>query len=230
MLDPARVQAITLDLDDTLWPVAPVIERAERVLQDWLAPHAPRTAALLADAKARQTLRDAVLQAQPELAHNLGAVRQALIRLALAQSGEDPQRADGAFEVFLAARHQVQLYGDALPALQWLAARYPVVALTNGNADVDRVGLGSWFAASVSAAHHGQAKPHPSIFGAAAQAVGVLPECVLHIGDDAELDVLGARGAGMQTVWVNRSGLPWTHTQRPHHTVQHLTELCDLLA
>mgnify|MGYP003353772201 CR=1 FL=1 len=37
-----RPRALTLDLDDTLWPVWPAIERAEAVLHDWLKAHANR--------------------------------------------------------------------------------------------------------------------------------------------------------------------------------------------
>ena len=47
-LDVSRIRAITLDLDDTLWPIWPTITRAENVLQAWLADHAPATAALCA--------------------------------------------------------------------------------------------------------------------------------------------------------------------------------------
>jgi FMN phosphatase YigB (HAD superfamily) len=43
------------------------------------------------------------------------------------------------------------------------------------------------------------------------------------------LDVVGALGAGMQTVWVNRSEHLWTQGQHPHATVADLAELCDLL-
>ena len=39
-----QVSAITLDLDDTLWPFAPIGMRVEQVLHDWLATHCPRTA------------------------------------------------------------------------------------------------------------------------------------------------------------------------------------------
>ena len=45
LLDVKRIQAISLDLDDTLWPVWPTIERAERALHDWLQRHAPRSVA-----------------------------------------------------------------------------------------------------------------------------------------------------------------------------------------
>ena len=54
------------------------------------------------------------------------------------------------------------------------------------------------------------------------------PAHVLHVGDDATLDVLGALNCGMQTVWVNRTEHLWTHVGEPHETVSSLTELCDL--
>jgi putative hydrolase of the HAD superfamily len=52
---------------------------------------------------------------------------------------------------------------------------------------------------------------------------------VLHIGDDASLDVLGALACGMQTVWLNRSDHPWPHEAQPHETVSNLHELTELL-
>ena len=46
MLDITKVKAISLDLDDTLWPVWPTIERAEKALHQWLVEYAPMAAAL----------------------------------------------------------------------------------------------------------------------------------------------------------------------------------------
>jgi putative hydrolase of the HAD superfamily len=125
---------------------------------------------------------------------------------------------------------KVDLFDDVLPSLAFLAQRYPVVALSNGNADVGRVGIGGHFHASVSAHVFGVGKPDPRIFHAAATAAGMSAHEVLHIGDDAALDVLGGLNAGMQTVWVNRASHEWSHDARPHVTVADLTELCDLLA
>jgi putative hydrolase of the HAD superfamily len=230
MLDPARVHAMTLDLDDTLWPIWPTIQRAEQALNAWLCTHAPMSAALFANPVARQALRGHVLNTHPELAHDLSAVRREAIRLALFRANEDPLVAEPAFEVFFAERHKVDLYEDALPALEWLAQRYPLVSLSNGNADVERVGLSGFFTASLSAATFGVGKPSEDIFHAAAQAAGVLPAQVLHVGDDAHLDVLGALGAGMQAIWVNRHAQTWVLAQQPHGTVSSLTELCELLA
>lgn len=230
MLDTSRIRAITLDLDDTLWPIWPTIERAEKALNQWLSLHAPMTAALFANAHARHEIREHVMRTRPEIRHDLSAIRREAIRLALYRAGEDPLRADEAFEVFFAERQRVDLFDDAVPGLSWLAQRYPLVALSNGNASVDKVGLGPYFKASVSASQFGVGKPDVRIFIEAAKVAGVGPEQVLHVGDDASLDVLGALGAGMQTVWVNRSEHLWTYAEQPHETVTQLMELVDLLA
>jgi len=42
----SHIQAITLDLDDTLWPVAPKIRGAEQDLLHWLVVNTPETAKL----------------------------------------------------------------------------------------------------------------------------------------------------------------------------------------
>jgi FMN hydrolase / 5-amino-6-(5-phospho-D-ribitylamino)uracil phosphatase len=53
MLDLSKIKAITLDLDDTLWPIWPVIERAEAALSDWLTSRAPRAATVFINAEQR---------------------------------------------------------------------------------------------------------------------------------------------------------------------------------
>ena len=228
MLDMTIIKAISLDLDDTLWPVWPVIERAEAALNTWLGRNAPMTAALFANPGARHDIREHIVRSRPELKHNLSAIRREAIRVALYRSQENPLLADEAFEVFFAARHEVTLFDDAVLALEFLSARYPVVALSNGNADIARIGLGPYFQAAISAQAFGVGKPDPRIFHAAAGAVNVQAHQVLHVGDDATLDVLGALNAGMQTAWVNRADHFWAHDALPHETVTNLTELCDL--
>lgn len=228
MLDLTRIKAITLDLDDTLWPIWPTIERAEQTLNDWLRQHAPQTAELLAQPAARHAIREHVNGLNPELQHNLSALRRESIRLALVRCGDDPGLAEAAFEVFFSARNRVTLFDDALEALVFLSRRFPLVALSNGNADIHRIGIGPYFRASLSAQQMGVGKPDPRIFHAAAVAAGVPPHEVLHVGDDAALDVLAALDCGMQTVWVNRSDHRWTHPAKPHQTVTRLTELCEL--
>lgn len=228
MLNVPAIRAISLDLDDTLWPVWPTIERAEVVLHGWLAAHAPATAARF-DRAALREIRVAVGLERPDLGHDLGALRLESIRRALASCGDDPRLAEPAFDVFFAARQQVTLYDDALPALQWLAARYPVVGLTNGNADLAGIGLAPLFVGCVASRELGLAKPDARAFHAAAQVAGVPPEAVLHVGDDLRLDVLGARDAGMQAAWVNRVRAVWPDGEAPGFQVTTLLELCEAL-
>jgi len=91
-----------------------------------------------------------------------------------------------------------------LPGLERLAARFRLVAVSNGNAELHRVGLDRFFAGSVSARLHGVPKPHPSIFHAACAAAGAAPHRVLHLGDDLDADVDGALAAGLQAGWICR--------------------------
>ncbi|WP_332814620.1 HAD family hydrolase [Ramlibacter sp.] len=230
MLDTRRVKAISLDLDDTLWPIWPTIERAEKVLHQWLVDHAPMAAALFANPAALTEIRQHLAEQRPELRHDLSTLRREAIRLALYRAGEDPLLADDAFAAFFDARQQVVLFADVLPALQELSQRYPLVSLSNGNADLERIGLAGYFRAAVTAREFGVGKPDPRIFHAAAGAVATRPGDVLHVGDDATLDVVGALNAGMQAVWVNRLDSLWPHEQQPHATVTTLSQLCDLLA
>jgi FMN hydrolase / 5-amino-6-(5-phospho-D-ribitylamino)uracil phosphatase len=229
MLDSKIIKAITLDLDDTLWPVWPAIERAEKALENWLSQRAPMAAALFANASVRDEIRTHVVRTRPELKHNLSAVRREAIRVALYRSKEDPLLADEGFEVFFAERNRVTLYDDAILALEFLSARFPVVALSNGNADIKTIGIAPYFKASISAQEFGVGKPDARIFHAAAGAVNVAASSVLHIGDDPGLDVLGALNAGMQTVWLNRPDAPWKHDDKPHLSVTSLRQLCDYL-
>jgi HAD superfamily hydrolase (TIGR01509 family) len=198
------VSAITLDLDDTLWPVWPNILKAEDELHAWIARHAPRTAAR-SDRAALRAQRNAVLEAHPEWAHDLGKLRREAIRLALIDAGDDPALADAGFAVFYAARQRVTMFDDALPALQRLAERYPIMAVTNGNADIAMIGIDRYFQGSVTAHEVGVGKPDARIFHEACRRLKRKPAEVLHVGDDGLLDVAGAIDAGLQAAWIDRS-------------------------
>jgi len=150
MLDISRIKAISLDLDDTLWPIWPTIEKAEKMLHNWLVEYAPMAAALFSSPSALREIRDYMAANRPELKNDLSAVRRESIRLALYRAGENPLLAEQAFEVFFAERQRVTLYDDAHSSLQFLAARFPLVSLSNGNADLERVGIAPSFRAAIA--------------------------------------------------------------------------------
>ena len=225
------IRAISIDLDDTLWPIWPVIAKAEEQLMQWLTTRAPRTAESLATVAAVRALREEIMTLRPDLAGDAAALRRESIRLALQRAGDDTALAEPAFDMFNAARQRVEFYDDAMPALEFLARRWPVVALSNGNANLKIIGIDQHFKAALSAFEHGMAKPDARFFQAAAEAAQVAPHEVLHIGDDALLDARGAMDAGMHAVWLNRKGADWSHGgQPPHVTVHNLSQLCEALA
>jgi FMN hydrolase / 5-amino-6-(5-phospho-D-ribitylamino)uracil phosphatase len=197
------VLALTLDLDDTLWPIAPVIVRAEQVTHQWLAQHAPATAQRF-DVTAMRNLRADVGRRHPHLVHDLSQLRLIALRESLLASGDDPALAEPAFEVFFAQRQQVEFYADVIPALDRLAARFPLLALSNGNADLTATGLSRWFSGAVSARSAGMSKPDVRIFNCACEMLSRAAAQVMHVGDDFVLDIEGARAAGMQTAWIRR--------------------------
>jgi putative hydrolase of the HAD superfamily len=122
---------------------------------------------------------------------------------------------EDAFRAFYDARNKITFYPDALAALDRLAARWPIAALTNGNADLASIGIADRFATFVAAREAGHAKPDAPIFHATCERLGVAPAQVLHIGDDPLLDVAGAARVGMRTCWINRRGETWPRALPP---------------
>lgn len=223
------VRAITLDLDDTVWPFAPTGERIEQALDAWFRTHSPRTAERFSTGAMRD-LRLRVHQQNPHLAHDVSALRRLTIEQALRESGGDTDLVDSAYEAFFAARNQVELYPDSVAALERIAARVPIAALTNGNADLGRIGLDQHFVFQLGAGEHGKAKPSPCIYHAACARLGFNHGQVLHVGDHIEADVAGAARAGLRSCWINRDGRTWQHaTITPDLAFDSLTGLADWL-
>ncbi len=222
-------RAITLDLDDTLWPIAPVIERAELALHAWMLANAPRAAKRYPVATMR-ALRDAIALANPQFAHDFTAQRKLSLAHALVESGHAAELAEAAFTAFHVARNRVDLYPDVDHALDRLVAQVPLAALTNGNADLAQIGLQHHFRFALGAREHGAGKPDAGIFLAACKRLGVEPADTLHVGDDPELDVVGAARAGLRTCWINRRGETWTHASvHPDLVFENLGALADWL-
>jgi putative hydrolase of the HAD superfamily len=221
-----RILAISLDLDDTLWPVEPAIRNAETRLHEWLTIEHPAVATAY-PITAMRALRETIDHERPDLAHDFTAQRLLTLERAFAACGMGAEHVDAAFEVYYAARNVVECYPDALPALTTLAARFPLVSISNGNADLLRIGLQHHFRATITAREIGFAKPDRRIFDAACARLGVPPEHVLHVGDDPALDIVGARGAGLRTAWLNRGGATWSHGPAPDLTIASLDALAD---
>ena len=202
------IRLVTFDLDNTLWAVDAVIRRAENALNDWLDLHVPEYNRLPADS--RKAIAESVTAADPAIVHDISRLRETVLRETVEQCGYSQAHAArlaaDAFAEFMDWRHRVQFFPAAVDVLAELASVYTLAALTNGNANFERLGLDRYFAFGYCAAEVGAKKPDPAMFERAMVHAGVTPDEAVHVGDHAVDDVQGAAAVGMATVWVNLSG------------------------
>ena len=190
-----------------MWPFAPIGERIERALDEWLneTARAPPPFPI----PAMRELRDWVT---PSIRTWHTTCRPAALTIERpCARWRRPRARRGRLRAFFAARNQVDLYPDSEDALKRIAARVPIAAVTNGNADLGRIGLRHHFAFQLGAGEHGKAKPSACIFHAACERLHCEHGQVLHVGDHIESDVAGAARAGLRTCWINRDGRTWRH-------------------
>jgi len=223
-------KAILFDLDDTLWPIAPVILQAEETLHQWLQANAPRVAERFSIENLRHA-RLSLLARQPEFHLDLGALRRAGLVSAFEAAGEDSAKVEEAMVQFFAARNAVIPYDDVVPGLLRLKGKTMLGSVSNGNADLQAIGLSHHFKVSVAAHQLGCAKPDAAIFHAACRELGVDPADAVYVGDDVLLDVQGAQQAGLRAVWLNRTGSQkhLEHAVVPDAIVADFDELLDWL-
>ncbi|MEZ0198552.1 HAD family hydrolase, partial [Pseudomonas qingdaonensis] len=128
------IKLITFDLDDTLWDTAPVIATAEVVLRDWLEANAPTLGSV--PVEHLFAIRERLVQAEPGLKHRISALRRRVLFHALEEVGYSEQHAQAlaneGFEVFLHARHQVEIFPEVQPVLEILRHQYILGVVTNG--------------------------------------------------------------------------------------------------
>jgi 2-haloalkanoic acid dehalogenase type II len=232
-MNTGAVRAICFDLDNTLWEIDPVLARAERILADWLERRYPQIPAAFSPADV-QRVREALLAERPDQAHDFTFLRrETFARVAAAVGYNRDTAADIAHEAFTlwhAARNQVEPFADVIPVLDRLRGRYRLATLSNGNADLERIGLAHHFELMLHAAALGCAKPAARSYEHLAQALTLHPAEILFVGDEPHADVVGPRAAGMQTVWVNRGRLVWPDAlPAPDACIADLTELEALL-
>jgi FMN hydrolase / 5-amino-6-(5-phospho-D-ribitylamino)uracil phosphatase len=206
--------AVAFDLDNTLWDVGPVLVRAEQRLHAWLREHCPRITERVSIEEMRAA-RERLARSEPHNAHDFTYLRTAGLAAHARECGYPEEVADRAFEVFFAARNELQPYADVAPALGRLRSRYKLATLSNGNADLALIGLAPLFSVSLNARQIGVAKPHPRCFEQLAHALCLEARNILYVGDDPFLDVDAARAAGLRTAWMNRSRASWPSNLEP---------------
>jgi 2-haloalkanoic acid dehalogenase type II len=218
------IKAVLFDLDDTLWPIEHVIRDAELAMHGWLQINAPRVAVKWSIERLRER-RTELMQRNPAFQVDLGALRHAGLREAFVACDADPEGADGAMTIFSNARNAVTPFNDVVPGLTRLKEKFRLGSVSNGSADLKAIGVAHHFETSIAAYRFGRAKPDPAIFHAACDALAVKPSETVYVGDDIDLDVIGAANAGMRTVWINRFGRQLPAHARPDATCTDFLQL-----
>jgi putative hydrolase of the HAD superfamily len=121
-----------------------------------------------------------------------------------------------------------QVPPDVRPALERLRARGLRVAVaSNANGTVqaalDRLGLSPYFHTICDSFVEGVEKPDPRFFARVLERCGGRPETAIHVGDLYHVDVVGARGAGLSAILVDR------HHQYGAFDVERVTNLLELV-
>lgn len=203
------IQVIAFDLDDTLWHVDPVIIRAESRLNEWFKVHVP---GFEYDMRNMREYRHELINAEPKLAGRMTELRRRVIEKAMLQHGINAQDTadvlEAAMEVFLTARNDISFFEGAIETISIVAQDYTLGALSNGNADIHRLGLTEHFSFAFSAEDIGAPKPAPDLFHAALKHTGCEPGQMVYVGDDPVKDVDTANAVGLYTIWLRNEQRP----------------------
>ena len=210
----AGIRALSFDLDDTLWDCAPALRHAEETLYGWFERETPRITARH-DRASLAAHRARTLAAHPRHAGDVTTQRRLVIGALLEEHGYPRGLLDAAFTAFHRARSEVVLYDGVPEMLERLGRRYPLAAITNGNADLERIGLAGHFRVILAASATVAPKPAPDMFHRCAAELGIGVHEMLHIGDNAVTDVGGALAAGARALWFNGRGERWSDDLPP---------------
>lgn len=197
------LKLISFDLDETLWPLQPTVDRAEEANYHYLCDQLPGLAQRYRCEDLRQQ-RLARMQQEPALENRLTHLRWRCAYTLAMEFGlkehDSNALANRTVTHFLSWRSRVNFYPGALDTLAKLAEHYTLVAISNGNANVFATAAGPYFTRAYKADDFGLAKPHPAMFEAVLRDFDCPSDEVVHIGDDELRDISGAQQLGWRTI------------------------------
>ncbi len=197
------IKAISFDLDDTLYDNHPLIIAAEKKLQTYLLDNHPETEYL--DVMGWRTIKMAHLKHQPKLASDMGELRRRTLQTGLQSIGLSGPPLEvavqQAFDYFYFARSDFSVEKPVCELLGKLAEKLPLVAITNGNVNLQQIGISEYFTQVFKANINQPMKPARMMFDKTVESLKVPASNILHVGDNLEKDVMGAINAGFLSAW-----------------------------
>lgn len=199
------IKLVSFDLDNTLWETDQVIFNAEQRQEGYLKQQIPDYGDLSRQQK--REIYDLVRSSRADISHDVSSVRLVVLeRLCLlcgCNLAHAKTMAKRAFDIFISARQEVVPYDFAEELLKQLHKDYFIATITNGNAVVQKTPLGKYVDHAICAADVGAMKPRAEPFLRAIKLASCQPEESVHIGDNLEDDIGGAKDVGMFTIWSN---------------------------
>ncbi len=224
------IKVLSFDLDDTLWPCFPTIERAEKLLYQWLTDQVPVITQHYDIYQLREKRR-LLLNSHSDLAHDLTQLRIKSFEMLADEFELSSDWIKPAFKIFYEARQQVTLFDDVKPVLDELNEGFKLVSLTNGNASTVETGVDHWFDFALNSASVGKLKSEPDIYRQVQKLANIEARQMVHIGDHPLQDISGAKSAGVFAIWLNRENRSWTlESCQPDAVISSLFELPSLLS
>lgn len=196
------ISTISFDLDDTLWDNQSVILRARENLYQKMTELYPLFSDRFSEEKF--TKLGLKLYAEKNWKCDLTALRKSHIKTALEQTNCATDRINELSDYYLYWRNQLELFSGVEKTLERLASRFSLIAITNGNANLNEIGIGQYFQFTVCAADVGEKKPSTKIFQFAIDQLNQKAKSIVHVGDKFDEDVEGAINSGMKAIWCNR--------------------------
>ncbi|GIU20556.1 MULTISPECIES: HAD-IA family hydrolase [unclassified Shewanella] len=233
---PQAFEAISFDLDDTLYDNRPVIIKAEAAMLQFLHQSYPQSTKWQFDDWRK--LKLALFKHSPDLRHDTSLARLVMLEHGLKKLGYDEKLAkagaNAALEHFVKHRSNFKVSDEVVELLTQLKQKYRLIGITNGNVDYQRIGLAEVFEFVLHPGHGYKQKPSSDMFALAATKLDLPLASILHVGDSAKSDVDGARRAGCQAVWLNPgfgvAEKSAVHSQLPHieiSSIMQLSQVCS---
>ena len=226
-----QISVISFDGDMTLWDFLQVMRHSLKHTLAELQRQVPTQRVLELTVDEMITIRNQFAEEVKGTIWNLEDIRLRAFERTLEHVGSpDKELAVHLNAIYRKHRFEdIELYSDVIPTFDVLAPQFKLGLLSNGNTYPERCGLEGYFAFVVFSQDVQIEKPDRRIFEITAQRAGCELAEMLHVGDSLENDVAGARNAGVNSVWLNREGVPNDTEIRPDYEVTSLTDIPAIL-
>lgn len=227
----SHIQVISFDLDDTLYDNVPIIQQAENKLLKFVNNKLAHAQIQPFSEAGWMAEKHQFASKHKSLAHDVSALRQAFLKTLFSkyQLPAANAIAEQAYQLFFQYRNNFTVEKKMIRALEQLKNRYRLVAITNGNADPELIGLTGVFEHVLRPNAGLKMKPAGDLFVQACQLLQVKPLHILHVGDSEFTDVAGAVKSGCKAVWFDADGRHYKGQVLPDMVISSVEELLALL-